>query len=600
MPRKGAKVTSNKAMEQPFKFIAEGLSVSDRDEVWEEQPVEIQEFIESPKFCNQKFDGRRGCRPKIMEIAKRLCDPKVREAILLLGKGSGKDYISSLILLYHIYRCLCMRSPQKYHYLAPGSSLYFVNVARNENQAKNVFFAEFIGHLENCRWFQGRYEDPGSQRVNFDKNIYALSGNSQAFGWLGYNTIFWVGDEIAFFLSKDNADEEEDGVSKAEECWLAAYGSCQTRFPEHYKMIGITTPRFDDDFVMKKFYELTERMKEEGDAFTRQAATWDIHPTLTKEDFRHEFQRDARRTMRDFGAQPVGVIDTFWGDPDFLMKNVCSECKQCPVYQACFDKEGHLIATDPYMCWDYDDCKADGYKGNGEFRDWLIADPDTNYYLHFDLSKNKDKTGFAMTHVVDFIQVEMDMSEKLAKRKENAAKGHGEVDPYFDEQDYVTERALMKTDFVAWINPKSTRDPKLTKSGEIYYDGIVNHIIVQLLDKGFNIAKVTMDQFQSHYFKQTLEDLGIECELLSLDRTDEVPVDAKNAIVDNRVSYPWNYILCREARHLKYINGRKVDHPTGHGKDIIDGFFGSIYNADNEDNSAGLFFDVEHANYYDD
>jgi len=81
------KTASNKAMEHPFKFIAEGLSVSDRDEVWEEQPVDIQEFIESPQFCNQKFDGRSGCRPKIMEIAKRLCNPKVREAILLLGKG---------------------------------------------------------------------------------------------------------------------------------------------------------------------------------------------------------------------------------------------------------------------------------------------------------------------------------------------------------------------------------------------------------------------------------------------------------------------------------------------------------------------------------
>lgn len=581
------KLSTNKAMENPFTFMAEGLNCSDRDDVWEETPVGVQEFIESPQFCNQKFDGRRGCRPKIMEIAIRLTDEKVRESILLLGKGSGKDYISSLILLYQVYKCLCMRSPQAYHFMAPGSSLYFVNVARNENQAKNVFFAEFIGHLENCRWFDGRYDDPGTQKVSFAKNLHVLSGNSQAFGWLGYNTIFWVGDELAFFLTKDGADED-DGNSKAEECWLAAYGSCQTRFPDHYKMIGITTPRFDDDFVMKKFHQLTERMNTDGTAFTMQAPTWDIHPRLTIEDFQSDLETDYRRTMRDFGAIPMGVIDTFWGDPEYLQNNVCAECKQCPVYKKCFDKEGNVIATDPYMCWDYDDCKADAYKGNGKFRDWFVPDKDAEYFMHFDLSKNKDKTGFSLSHIVDYIDVELDMAEKLSLRKQNIKDGLINEGEEFD--DYEVERALIKVDFVGWTNPKSPRDPNLTKNGEIYYDGIINHIVQPLLDKGCNLTKVTMDQFQSHYFKQTLEDKGIECELLSLDRTDEVPVEAKNAVVDNRVSYPWNYTLCREARHLKYVNGKKVDHPTGHGKDIIDGFFGCIYNADNAEEEKGSFF----------
>jgi len=89
-------------------------------------------------------------------------------------------------------------------------------------------------------------------------------------------------------------------------------------------------------------------------------------------------------------------------------------------------------------------------------------------------------------------------------------------------------------------------------------------------------------------FKQSIEDHGIETELLSLDRTDEVPVNAKKAFVENRVEYPYDRTLAREARHLKYV-GKKVDHPTGEGKDIIDSVFGSVYNAENTEMNSVAF-----------
>ncbi len=48
-------------------------------------------------------------------------------------------------------------------------------------------------------------------------------------------------------------------------------------------MIGITTPRFDDDFVMRKCRELQGR----SDGYFIQKPTWDIHPDLTKETFKN-------------------------------------------------------------------------------------------------------------------------------------------------------------------------------------------------------------------------------------------------------------------------------------------------------------------------
>lgn len=561
--KKKRKIATRDMIADPFRELAVGLSITEeQSEIWEEEPISIQEFIESKYFLDQKWNGRTGCRPKILEILKEISKPNVREAMLILGKGSGKDYLSAILHLYGIYVCICMISPQSFYGLAPRSKIYFVNTARNDTQAKKVFFEEFKGLLEGCAWFEGKFSEPGVTSVEFSKRIEAISANSQAFGWLGFNTIQWVGDELAFFLSNDKDEESE---SRAEECWEAAYGSCETRFGEYYKMIGITTPRYDDDFVMKKFGELKDR----EDGYTIQAATWDIHPNRTKNDFRHALARDYRRAMRDFGAIPSGVIESFWADPDFIENNVCEICRQCPVYQ------NRSNGTDIFECWDYDDCKAEPYMGNGQWREWFKPDTEKDYYMHFDLSIKKDRLGFTLAHINDYIKVELD----LAEIKDKAEKEGTEIKD-IDEEDRYEEKPLIKIDSVSFISPASERDPLLIKRGEIYYTGVLKYIILNLRQKGFNIEFITFDQFQSHHLRQSLEDEGIETDLISLDRNDSIPVQAKLALVENRVEYPYSRLLCNEAKHLKYIQGKKVDHARKKSKDLWDGFAGAIHNCE--------------------
>lgn len=551
------KLPEDNILSDPFKDLAMNLDSEYNQSEFEEDVVDFETFVNGEDFMNYKWDGKNGCRPKILEIGIALVEDHVREAMLLLGKGSGKDFISSLIHLYGIYKLLCMKNPQSYLGLSSRSVIYFVNTARNDTQAKKVFFAEFKGHLANCKWFDGRYGEPGINSVRFQKNIEALSVNSQAFGWLGFNTIQWVGDELAFFLTNDN---DEDSESRAEECWEAAYGSCKTRFPDHYKMIGITTPRYDDDFVMHKFNELKSR----DDGYVVQMATWDIHPNLTKEDFKYKLITDERRTMRDFGAVAAGIIESFWPEPDFVEDNVCEECYQCPVYQNRTE-----INNNDYSCIDYAHCKANGYAGNGDFREWLVPDPTKEYVMHFDLSATKDYTAFTLGHLIDTIEVELDQYE-IADRE-------------LEEDDLMQEKALVKVDAVGFINPKSKRDPALTKNGAIWYDGIFRNIILGLINKGFHITTISFDQYQSLWLRQKLEDMGIDAPLLSCDKTDEVPAGAKIAITENRVEYPYDRRLCNEAKYLKYLKGSKVDHVSKKSKDIWDSFASVIFQIDGDD-----------------
>lgn len=572
----GKKSKQDNSLSNPFAQIAQGLLQAESGKVWEEEPADIVEFVESKKFLNQKWNGRTGCRPLLLDILVETMKSNVREAIWLLGKGSGKDFGASILHLYGIYYSLCLVNPQSYYGLGP-SPIYFVNTARNDTQAKKVFFTQFKILLSECPWFTGKYNEPALGFVSFNKNIEAISVNSQAYGWLGFNTIQWVGDELAFFLANDNDDESE---SRADECWNAAFGSCKTRFPNHYKMIGITTPRDDDDFVMKKYEELSKR----DDGYVKQAATWDINPLIKKEDFKYALAKDYRKTMRDFGAIPSGVIDSFWPEPEAISQRVAPLCKECPVYI------NRKKIDNIHGCWEFDDCKVNPYVGDGEWREWFIPPQENNeYVMHIDLAKTKDRLGFAMGRIAGETKMELDAYQIKRKFGEDIEVGD------LGQEDRFAVKPLIRIEALGWISTRSENyDRCMLKNGDYDYNKFLDKIIMTLQRKGFNIALITFDQYQSLMMKQTLEDKGFQTDLISLDRTDEIPVAAKYAILEDRVWMPHSELLLKECKFLKHIRSKKVDHSQGKSKDLWDSVAGTIWNCETTLMNSGSFVGLEY------
>jgi hypothetical protein len=68
------------------------------------------------------------------------------EVILQLGKGSGKDFTSTVACSYIVYKLLCLKDPARYFGKPSGDAIDIINVAINAQQAKNVFFKGLKGH----------------------------------------------------------------------------------------------------------------------------------------------------------------------------------------------------------------------------------------------------------------------------------------------------------------------------------------------------------------------------------------------------------------------------------------------------------------------
>ncbi len=214
--------------------------------VYEEMPVDMDEFISSKDYLNLKTFGPNvdsGIYPKIKDILWEIDQPNIREAYLCMGRGSGKSYFCSILLARSVYRLMCLRNPQQYLRLSPGSPIYAINLSVNQEQAKKVIFSELVERLNGSKWFEKKYKARVFD-VEFPKNITALSGHSSSRAFLGYNIVSGVLDEASHFL--DNAYR-----CVAQELLDAIKGSMLTRFPHDYKLVVISSPLDPGDVMIE-------------------------------------------------------------------------------------------------------------------------------------------------------------------------------------------------------------------------------------------------------------------------------------------------------------------------------------------------------------
>src|SRR5690606_19659630 len=190
------------------------------DSVFEEIPVELEEFVTSRDFLGfpplsenqlkaikastQIFDKDtifNELYPNDPEKAQARWEETNNEVVLAWGKGSGKDSSSTVACAYIVYQLLCLKNPQEYFGKPSGDYIDIMNIAINAQQANNVFFKGLRARVRNCPWFEGKFTERGSE-IEFDKHIRIISGHSESESLEGYNVIVVVLDEIDGFVTE--------------------------------------------------------------------------------------------------------------------------------------------------------------------------------------------------------------------------------------------------------------------------------------------------------------------------------------------------------------------------------------------------------------
>ncbi len=527
-------------------------------EEFDERPVDLRTFVTSPEYLGLPplSEHQYTLIEKSSQIYKestliklfgedegrRRFKQTCNEVIAQLGKGSGKDYCSTISVSYIVYLLLCLKDPATYYGKPPGDTIDIINIAINAQQANNVFFKGFKTRVERSPWFAGKY-DPKASEIRFNKNVNVYSGHSEREAFEGYNVIAVILDEISGFATENTTGHDQ--AKTADAIYDMYRGSVVSRFPDYGKVILLSFPRFKNDPI-QKFYDsviaeketliMTKTLKMDEDlpdgtdgnevvveweedhivsytipkVFALKRPTWEINPTKKIEDFKVEFYKNMPDALSRFACMPPEAVDAFFKSREKVEK--------------AFNSTG--LAVDKF----------------GRLEEWFKPDPDKKYFLHVDLAQKHDHCAVAMAHVESWVNVRV-------------------------TNEYSQPAPIVSVDAVRYWTPTPDKSVDFTE---------VKDYILSLRTRGFNITVCTFDRWNSHDMMQQLKQYGINTEILSVAKKHYD--DMAMVVLEERLHGPHIPLLIDELLQLKIMRDR-VDHPRKGSKDLADAVCGAIYNS---------------------
>lgn len=541
---------------------------------FEEEPVPFEVFLRDSKYL---------ALPKLSEIqlemalhAERIYYEETFDALgwpkrrqvnqipLAWGKGSGKDYISRILLSRAAYLLLCLAAPQAYYGMPGSETIHMTNIATSAYQAKFVFFESWVEMLKASRWFRDQME-PGANLIRFDKQVLAQSGHSQSESQEGQNLIYAVLDEWAGFktaqeLAVKKRLMEREPIQSAQGIYKTILSSITSRFPEVGKLIAISFTRFRNDPIDAKVKEAMADLEVRGDVsryYPSRAATWDVNPLRKRSDFDEAYENDPADAQCRYECKPLA-------SPHRYFQNLLAVRRALGI-----PLKGEVEAMAPVQPLNIEYYYGNDPDNEGAVPGWQVrfdvSDLEKHNNLcaiHFDLGISHDLAGMAMSHVEGWRNVE-----------------HKLVDPDTGVESFVeVRRPIIVTDFVVAFEQQVGNAAADVEGSDIQIRWL-RSLIFLLRNEGWRIRFVSGDGYQSTDMFQLLEQRGVDTELYSLDRQTEGYDILKNAIYSGDVTAPFHPLLYQEIESLVKISERKIDHQAGSSKDMADAWAGSVRGA---------------------
>ena len=463
------------------------------------------------------------------------------EVILQLGKGSGKDFTSTVACSYIVYKLLCLKDPARYFGKPSGDAIDIINVAINAQQAKNVFFKGFKSKIERSPWFAGKF-NAKAESIEFDHSITVYSGHSERESHEGLNLLLAVLDEISGFAQEIGTGNDQGKT--ADNIYKAFRASVDSRFPDLGKVALLSFPRYPGDFISQRYddviaekdvvhkthkFIMNEDLPENAEGnyleiewdedeiisykypgvFALKRPTWVVNPTRKIDDFKTSFFTDIGDAMQRFACVPTFASDAFF--------------KQQDKVRAC------MTVRNPI-----DTAKR--------FDPSFTPDPDKKYFVHADLAQRHDKCAVAIAHVEKWVSVQV-------------------------MKDYEQVVPMVVVDAVVYWEPRIEGPVNLSE---------VKQWIQNLRRQGFDIGMVSFDRWQSFDIQNELKAVGIRTETVSVAKKHYE--DMAMLMYEERLALPAIELLFEELTELKIMKNR-VDHPRKSSKDLADAVCGAIFGA---------------------
>ena len=530
-------------------------------------PPTVEEFMFNEDFLGKMLGYPEGeSKPKIYskwrtglnEIFPNPFHSPYMEVVLSGAIGTGKSTVALAGALYDLCKLTYLKHPQQKFKLVDTTIIAYAVINATLTLAKDVLFDQLIEWIEVSPYFRG-LANKSSGRTKFPKGIDIIAG-SRFDQVMGRAIVGAILDEMNFQnrVSNQAYDNYNSVRARVESRFLGRGGS----WPAHMWLVssksdesGWLQTHIDKMKLVPSVrifeYPIWDVLKDKG---IYSGATFKMFigdktrdPFLIERpdqilgiadellidvpiEYKQNFINDPFRSLQDLAGSGT------WSSRNFLSSSeLIEECqiRENPVTQNVitldfYDKSQKLIDYIVYHKLDMDSRAR---------------------FIHIDLGLRSDKTGIASTRFDGYVSL---------KR----------FDPTTGQMVQVRE-PIYYTDWVMAVEAKPGHEVAIYK---------IKNLITDLRARGYPIAKVSMDGYQSVNLRQDLTLLGFEAEEISVDRKKDPYYNMKNAILESRYNGVRHPIFDDEIRRL--IDGdKKIDHPMDGSKDMTDAVCGSMWSA---------------------
>lgn len=527
---------------------------------FEQRPATVAEFL-GPEYLGIEARVRKALRECLEDILGHEVQgdrmTAYSRAMLTGGIGIGKTTFASIVLPWMAHYVLCLKDPQGFFNLLPGSRIAFMQMSTSEDQAKEVVFGDVQARIQHSPWFQENapWNPRFSTQIRFEKEIWILPGDSKETTFEGYNILGGILDEMDSHQVTKEKDYAEVGYDTID-------NRITSRFGKRGCFIVIGQMKKATGFAAKKYKEF----KKDPTAYVRRMTIWEsfgwdnylksdgtrdsfwyderrkeVIPTevaeaLTDKDrealievpeyYRPQFETNPQKALRDLAGIPPEVADPF-----ITLVNKIDESQQ----RWALRYPGLGTRNNPIGTPALPDMRLEP---------WFRSPDNLPRVIHIDMaySAEGDCLGLSMGHCPEVVERD------------------GEMKP-----------VIVFDLLYRWRAPAG---------GEIFL-GDVRRFVYNLQSLGFRIKKATMDGFQSTDTRQQFTKKRIASEILSVDKQLLPYHDLREAIYEDRCEFP-KYMVYYERgdtdlvdiawRELTQLtdDGKMVDHPEGGSKDVAD------------------------------
>lgn len=305
----------HRAQEIILKFIYAGTRYNEELEITEADIETIRGWdIYNKWFFESGVDSKSK-----LEIVREWCknpkEKKVKDFFrtiqLVIGRRSGKTFITALIAAYETYKVLLHDRPQDF--FGKEADLYIIVTARTKDQATKEVFAQIRRFVYASPFFEGRITKDLESELHLATNhdiqdyerirkntkaemkgsIIIIAGTSNSQALRGHSAIVVIYDEMAHYV-------DTDGDGSPEEVWRALSPSTKTFTNKgEGRNIIISSPKTAYGFFYKRFLAY----QHSRNALVFQIPTWNANDEIDKADLEEEAIADPDGFRSEYGSE---------------------------------------------------------------------------------------------------------------------------------------------------------------------------------------------------------------------------------------------------------------------------------------------------------